>query len=237
MECRGIVLFYFVSIFMFNVADELKHRQFHGLRNNVVNYDIIIGSSLLPQDKEYRYAQVLICNSLKIKVKYGGKLTSTKCMQLLLCALLLLRAGDVETNPGPRQLKYPCQICHLACKRGQCAVNCDSCRLWYHKECMLMGDGVFDYLNGTDASWVCCSCGLPNFNSSFFSNHDFTHPNPFSPLSGISDSELEFDDIPVATSSPYNRKKHSTKLVSNCKINRNIKVVVVNCQSVKNKTK
>ena len=113
-------------------------------------------------------------------------------------------------KPRPRPLKYPCQICHLACKWGQCAVRCDSCLLWYHKDCMLMNTGVYGYLNTTEASWICCNCGLPNFDSSLFSNHDFTHSNPFSPLERSEISTDQLSDFPVATSSPKDKTNHST---------------------------
>ena len=152
----------------------------------------------------------------------------------------------METNPGPRKLKYPCQICHLACRWGQCAVRCDSCELWYHKDCMMMGSGVFSYLNKSEASWVCCNCGLPNFNSSFFSDDDFTHPNPFSPLNGSHSllNEYNIDAVPIATSSPKNSSCPSGAESSSYRLSRQnsgpsraFKVVVMNCQSVKNKIK
>ena len=37
---------------------------------------------------------------------------------------LLLRSG-IESNPGPRQPKYPCGICTKACKTG--CIACDGC--------------------------------------------------------------------------------------------------------------
>ena len=49
--------------------------------------------------------------------------------------LLLLIIGCVETNPGPRKIKYPCGICSKAVIWGQVALACDNCDQWYHTEC------------------------------------------------------------------------------------------------------
>ena len=204
--------------------------------------------------------QVLVCSfDRSTRNAFGADRHPKMVLLRFLCSFLMLQAGDLETNPGPRPLKYPCQICNLACKWGQCAVRCDSCNLWYHKECMLMGTGVYDYLNKTEASWICCHCGLPNFNSSLFSSHDFTHSNPFSPLEKSTESGSDFSGVeghPLATSSPKDtNRSNASRLRSqrsrstlksssspSCKAhnttnNKSFKVIVVNCQSVKNKTK
>jgi len=39
-----------------------------------------------------------------------------------LCTLLLLAAGDISSNPGPRPPRYPCAIGNKAVKWGQDAV-------------------------------------------------------------------------------------------------------------------
>ena len=235
--------------------DDSKH--FHHLHDSSYN----ISSSLLSNLDEAKHLQILVCSFNKSTRNAFSVDKQPKLLLLrFLCTFLMLQAGDLETNPGPRPLKYPCQICHLACKWGQCSVRCDSCDLWYHKDCMLMGTGVFEYLNTTEASWICCRCSIPNFNSSLFSHHDFTDSNPFSPLDNSGGNDFS-DVLPLATSSPKHAKdsakrtntsgprqraRRSTQrsTSSSCTFtNRNttnnkiLKVVVVNCQSVKNKSK
>ena len=89
---------------------------------------------------------------------------------LYLSSLLLCLASDIEVNPGPYTPKYPCNICEKAAKWGQQAIQCDGCDLWYHKHCLTMSTAVYDALTNTSATWICCNCGLPNFESSLFRN-------------------------------------------------------------------
>ena len=81
---------------------------------------------------------------------------------------ILLISGDVNTNPGPTSVKYPCQICDKAVKRGQRGIACDGCDKWHHVDCMLMSTGVYEALANTSLEWICCACGMPNFASSLF---------------------------------------------------------------------
>ncbi len=148
------------------------------------------------------HPQVLLCNSRKCNI-YVDKSKKNVLAQFL-CTFLLLQCGDLETNPGPRPLKYPCQICQLACKWGQQSIRCDTCCLWYHKDCMFMTTGEYDSLNKTDASWICCACGTPNFSLSILGGFfDLPQSNSFEPLinSTIDESEIWMGQ-PAATSSP-----------------------------------
>ena len=73
-------------------------------------------------------------------------------------SLLLMLAGDINPNPGPSKakpnVKYPCQICYRAAKRGQDCIACDSCNGWFHKTCLGMSEEVFNALAQHDS----CSC-------------------------------------------------------------------------------
>ena len=71
-------------------------------------------------------------------------------------------------NPGPKTPKDLCQICGKSVRWNQQAVACDQCNKWYHVNCMQMATPVYIALSNPDASWICCSCGLTNFESSFF---------------------------------------------------------------------
>ena len=166
--------------------------------------------------------------------------------------LLLLLSGDINTNPGPYQPKYPCGICSKAEKWKQQAIECEECSVWYHKECMGMNDEIFEVLqNHASYNWICCSCGLPNFASSIFDFTDsFELSNQFEPLSsssnigtGINDP-LDFNTTtsdgsrPISTSSPKpNASGKPTPRTSNKRKlkSKPLKVLNVNCQSVKAK--
>ena len=87
---------------------------------------------------------------------------------LYLSLILILQSADCEQNPGPRTLKYPCMICSKAVKWNQRAVACDNCKGWYHAECMNMNSKIYTALTKPDTSWICCSCGIPNFSTSLF---------------------------------------------------------------------
>lgn len=50
--------------------------------------------------------------------------------------LSLLLCGDVQCNPGPRRLKYPCGSCQRAVMSNQPGVQCEVCYLWYHCRCL-----------------------------------------------------------------------------------------------------
>ena len=213
-----------------------------------------INSSLITSVNSIRYEQVLLYNTHKCRI--DAERCKNSVLFHFLCTFLLLQAGDLETNPGPRPLKYPCQVCHLACKWGQQAVRCDTCYLWYHKDCMLMTTEEYDNLNRTEASWICWACGTPNFSLSILRGDvDFTHTNSFQPLSNSTIDEADmWISAPTATSSPKDDSTTSRRRISSSKSSRNfsktsgrnkttgsngkkLKVIVVNCQSVKNKAR
>ena len=70
-----------------------------------------------------------------------------------ICALLLLLAGDVESNPGPRP-HYPCAVCDT--NVGQNAIYCKECAKWCHRRCTRTG-----VLPSTSAHLMCPKCEHP----------------------------------------------------------------------------
>ena len=52
--------------------------------------------------------------------------------------LLLLKAGDVETNPGPKHTRtkvWICDICHREINRKQTSLRCNHSEHWMHLRC------------------------------------------------------------------------------------------------------
>jgi hypothetical protein len=91
--------------------------------------------------------------------------------------LLLLLAGDVATNPGPRKARNPCGTCGYAVSEGRRAILCDLCNLWCHFKCvpeMTVQD--YNKLSLSDDAWHCPKCStvppedLFDFTDSFFIN-------------------------------------------------------------------
>ena len=84
---------------------------------------------------------------------------------------LLLISGNVELNPGPTSIKYPCVECARAVKFGP-SIVCGQCNVWYHQECAGMNSTIFEcYMNATiEMQWICIKCGLPNILASLFDN-------------------------------------------------------------------
>ena len=171
--------------------------------------------------------------------------------------LLLLLAGDVESNPGPvRTVRDKCNICNKSCTRRQRAIQCDTCDEWYHAACLHMNTPVYMALENKDVSWHCVQCGMPQFSSGLFNSQDLDTTNPYSSLTDPNISNLDLHK-PLARSTPVkiikkvllasNNKsqrtpsQHKLKLASNNKSNETpnqhkLKSLTINFQSIKNKT-
>ena len=179
----------------------------------------------------------------------------------LCCLLILLQAGDLHPNPGPYKPKFPCGICNKAARWNQRATCCDQCDVWYHTECMEMSTPMYEALQGSQVSWICVQCGMPNFASSLFSNSGFMElSNSFSSLSTDCSGPLS---PPLAASSPNqerlrsssgnsrnrsrlrsensknhknNQKTTTTRVKNSRKFRKSIKSLVINFEGLCNKT-
>lgn len=158
----------------------------------------------------------------------------------------LLLGNQVELNPGPRTPRWPCGTCGKAVTWKSKALECDSCRTWYHINCQgQMTNTMYALMDNSNLSWHCLKCGLPNFTSSYFQNDPITSSNNFSILSCDSPGK------PTACSSPKpdankttsdnhthrsprnqntNKPKQKTKSVK-----RPLNIISLNFQSLKNK--
>ena len=67
------------------------------------------------------------------------------------------------------KVKFPCGECKRAV-RGD-SISCDKCSTWYHKDCIHMGDPIFDsYTLNESLEWECTHCALSNISSSIFNS-------------------------------------------------------------------
>ena len=190
-------------------------------------------------------------NSLKSKLNiFSPKLSSNfpknKIRNTHWLSLVLILAGDLELNPGPKIIRYPCGICRKACTRRQPAVACDGCDIWFHTKCMSMNSKVYDALN--NISWYCFTCGLPNFSSGLFTSSDPNFDSLFNPFDSIEsrcysrDPTSFFDPqtpaknnpAPILTSTP---NPHQTTNLSGSKPppKSKLSLLIINFQSLWNK--
>ena len=135
-------------------------------------------------------------------------------------SLMLLNASDCHPNPGPRTVKYPCGICGKACvwSRTVRSVACSSCENWFHKDCLNMPTVLYEPLEQTDMSWYCCTCVLPNFNTSLFEDIEASETGCSTPSHISSNSSIDSSSnigSPRYASSPNQR---TTTPLSNKKV-------------------
>lgn len=72
---------------------------------------------------------------------------------------LLIFAGDIELNPGPRNNK--CGSCHKIVRFFDKAIKCDDCGHWIHNRCSSTDDGTYIRLQNSDQKWYCSDCAAP----------------------------------------------------------------------------
>ena len=80
--------------------------------------------------------------------------------------IILTCSSDIESNPGPRSPKYPCQIWNKEVTWKQRGVACHDCNLWYNVDCMNMPSQIYNCLN--NVFWHCVSCRMPQFHVQLF---------------------------------------------------------------------
>lgn len=171
-----------------------------------------------------------------LKIKSDNRLSA-----LYIIPLLLTSCHYPEPNPGPRMPKYPCGQCYRAVKNLDEGVLCDKCNTWFHIKCENIPSDMYkNCLLGSDFSWYCTNCGLPNFASSLFDTSLI--PETTNMFDSLNDSDLSLNltnpGSPQMTSSPkhtMNRKiaKHGRRPLPND--TEKVRIMVVNCQSLRQK--
>ena len=202
-------------------------------------------TSLLPTGSIYVSSTTCVYYWLVITDQYRSRNPSVK-YDTSMCLTLLLVIGGIETNPGPRPPKYPCAICDKACRWGQKALACDECDHWYHAACTGIDSTEYSHLANTSVSWFCVVCNAPNHSTVLYDLIDSADSNTYSVLSVDKDSTGDLSRVsvsslsstigdPLASSSPK-RKDEQPKAKHQAKrTQKNLRVLVMNFQSVKNK--
>ena len=137
--------------------------------------------------------------------------------------LTLRTSGDIQMNPGP--VKFPCKICLKPVAINQRAIQCDLCDFWLHTKCIGVTKEEYIRLQNSSCTWICQSCQSTGSNIS--TSNTLEDDNPFAAL-----SDSLFEDEETGSN-------HVISNQTNC-INRKegrIKVLVVNCRSLKSQQK
>lgn len=140
-------------------------------------------------------------------------LNSTNSPTAWLFSLLII-SGNVESNPGPPTMRYPCGVCSKPCRKNQKSIQCDTCETWIHEKCAHIDPHNWAILANTSISWHCLNCALPNYSSSLFNsfNQSAPSPNPFQILNSLPEDHPPPSQPPLPTSDLTElqppRKKH-----------------------------
>ena len=112
---------------------------------------------------------------------------------LYLALALLAGSWDIELNPGLNASEsiYPCGICSEPVTWEQNAICCDSCDVWFHKECIEMSTTLFNYISNADISWIypLQAYNQPNYSGVLFNSPLVDSSN--NPFTALADSMRE----------------------------------------------
>ena len=133
---------------------------------------------------------------------------------------LILAAGDVASNPGPRNTStYPCGLFDMPVT-WQCeGVACDECSVWHHRSCLELCSADYELLHRSNVQWLCCKCDSINVNSFTFRSYE-TDSNFYAPIQG---TDITLDSInssvfsPLKSSSPKIEEPRSRSIAGSSK--------------------
>ena len=103
------------------------------------------------------------------EVVASARFSHLRMHRSLLSFWLILLAGDVELNPGPRNWKYLCGVYSKPVKCNQRGVQCEVCTSWLHTRCIGISNEEYAELQGSVDPWCCNKClkeALPFHNTS-----------------------------------------------------------------------
>ena len=69
--------------------------------------------------------------------------------------ILIILAGDIEMNPGPR---FQCSLCKKYCKASDRLLECEECEKRFHASCSNLSDNELLRIESGDGAWYCTNC-------------------------------------------------------------------------------
>ena len=204
----------------------------HSLIHTSPSVPVSVLTNCVPSRSTFRKEKTVVKTMLK----------NTSSSSVLLFSIIL--SGDIQLNPGP-QTVYPCGYCeHPVTWDHQRAVCCDQCSIWYHSACIELSAKNIEALQHTSTSWLCGKCHTPNVDNLTYHSFELETTNQFSVLSHVSTiPSVDSAFSPIAHSSPKPRpllsssteESQSSANVFRHKPRHNLRTLIVNCQSIRNK--
>ena len=90
--------------------------------------------------------------------------------------VLIILAGDIEMNPGPRS---QCRQCKKYCKATDKVVKCQECSKCFHVSCTNLSEKE---LGSEKETWYCKDCKAECGMNRLVTHHDFVHPQALETL-------------------------------------------------------
>ena len=168
--------------------------------------------------------------------------------------LILLLAGDIEQNPGPRgkqQSIYPCGLCDYRVTWNCPGICCNDCSIWHHRSCIELCSTDYELLQKPNIQWLCCKCESINVTTFTLHSYELNTSNYYDPLTHNRTFESVTSNAfsPLKASSPNTNNSYTTTTKMNTSKNRsnssnvfnlpakrNLIILTVNCRSIKDKT-
>ena len=69
--------------------------------------------------------------------------------------ILIILAGDIEMNPGPR---FQCGLCKKYRKASDRLLECEECEKRFHASCSNLSDNELLRIESDDGAWYCTNC-------------------------------------------------------------------------------
>ena len=177
-----------------------------------------------------------------------------QCTTIIL--LILIQSGDIELNQGgPRQASiFPCGMCEIPVPLSNEGVCCDCCSVWHHKSCIELCTTDYELLQRSNVQWMCCKCDSLNVSSFTCHSYEIENVSYYEPLNTTESFLDSFTSqfSPLKTSSPKsaqnnskshrkepnstNKSRTESTSIPNLPPKRNLRILTVNCRSIKDKT-
>ena len=230
---KSLIHFIFTLIFIYKSVTTLSHSKFETLKNlDQFSFDLTTPS---PDFLKFSHYSLISSNDPLKKSKLGHifspKFPPSDHKNHHWLSIILILAGDCESNPGPRSIRWPCGTCKKSVFRTTC-IACDKCNTWHHAACLNLTSQNIESMK--NISWYCFTCGRPNSSSSFSDFSDSSNSsNPTSILSNSFNQPGPSAAIPnpISTSTPKKTPRANPGQPQS-KLPQSLKLLILNFQSL-----
>ena len=128
------------------------------------------------------------------------------------------------------------------------------CSVWHHKSCIELCTTDYELLQRSNVQWMCCKCDSLNVSSFTYHSYEIENVSYYEPLNTTESFLDSFTSqfSPLKTSSPKsaqnnskshrkepnstNKSRTESTSIPNLPPKRNLRILTVNCRSIKDKT-